>query len=238
VYRGEGLPEHLGVVDQAISGVNRLLQIEARKRPVSPAREGGLAITDKAGGDIGGIANAMEGEFVDHQARHDLGLAGALQIDLDGQQILLADQKCEQPDLQPVEMIVHIAQPFVLVVVVALCLIDYSRLNPIQIFRHNGYPFRSNDSAELLYYGPVFCVLTRLRRLISASCSTRRPRHPSVLPSASSRFAVARGTLAVQLTLPLVGRVEDFHLQLRRPPAGCGHHQARCRTGGHRRVDG
>src|SRR5471032_3320366 len=44
VYRGEGLPKHLGIVDQAISGVHRLLQIEARKRPVGAAREIGLAI--------------------------------------------------------------------------------------------------------------------------------------------------------------------------------------------------
>jgi hypothetical protein len=42
------------------------------------------------------------------------------------------------------------------------------------------------------------------------------------LPSASSRFAVARDTLAVQLTLPLVGRVEDFHLQVSAP---CRAHQ-------------
>ena len=42
-------------------------------------------------------------------------------------------------------------------------------------------------------------------------------RQASVLPSASSRFAVARDTLAVQLTLPLIGRVEDLHLQVSAP---------------------
>jgi len=42
-------------------------------------------------------------------------------------------------------------------------------------------------------------------------------RQASDLPSASSRFAVARDTLAVQLTLPHVGRVEDFHLQVSAP---------------------
>ncbi len=42
-------------------------------------------------------------------------------------------------------------------------------------------------------------------------------RQASALPSASSRFAVTRDTLAVQLTLPLVGRVEDFHLQVSAP---------------------
>ena len=39
----------------------------------------------------------------------------------------------------------------------------------------------------------------------------------NVLPSASFRSPVARGTLAAQLTLPLVGCVKDFHLQLSAP---------------------
>ena len=47
-------------------------------------------------------------------------------------------------------------------------------------------------------------------------------RQASALPSASSRFPVTRNTLAVQLTLPLVGRVEDFHLQVSAP---CRAHQ-------------
>lgn len=42
-------------------------------------------------------------------------------------------------------------------------------------------------------------------------------RQASALPSASSRFAVVRDTLAVQLTLPLAGRVEVFHLQVSAP---------------------
>ena len=42
-------------------------------------------------------------------------------------------------------------------------------------------------------------------------------RQASALPSASFRFTVARDTLAVRLTLPLVGRVEDFHLQVSAP---------------------
>ena len=42
-------------------------------------------------------------------------------------------------------------------------------------------------------------------------------RQASALPSASSRFAVTHDTLAVQLTLPLAGRVEDFHLQVSAP---------------------
>ncbi len=42
-------------------------------------------------------------------------------------------------------------------------------------------------------------------------------RQASALLSASSRFAVTHDTLAVQLTLPLAGRVEDFHLQVSAP---------------------
>ena len=42
-------------------------------------------------------------------------------------------------------------------------------------------------------------------------------RQASALPTASFRFAVARDTLAVRLTLPLAGYVEDFHLQVRAP---------------------
>ena len=39
-------------------------------------------------------------------------------------------------------------------------------------------------------------------------------RQASDLPSASPRFPVAQNTLVVQLTLPLAGRVKDFHLQV------------------------
>jgi hypothetical protein len=42
-------------------------------------------------------------------------------------------------------------------------------------------------------------------------------RQASVLPTASSRFHLAMDTLAVRLTLPLGGRVEDFHLQVSAP---------------------
>lgn len=40
-------------------------------------------------------------------------------------------------------------------------------------------------------------------------------RQASVLPSASFRFHLAMDTLAVRLTLPLAGCVEDFHLQVK-----------------------
>ena len=55
-------------------------------------------------------------------------------------------------------------------------------------------------------------------------------RQASALPSASSRFPVTQNTLAVQLTLPLAGRVEDFHLQVSAPCRA--HHKKRPPEGG------
>src|SRR6266496_3557643 len=55
-------------------------------------------------------------------------------------------------------------------------------------------------------------LLTPLRRLYPLPV-----RQASVLPSASSRFRLATDTLAVRLTLPLAGCVEDFHLQVNAP---------------------
>ncbi len=52
------------------------------------------------------------------------------------------------------------------------------------------------------------CRLTPHRRLYPL----RVPRS-SALSTASFGFSVTQDTLAAQLTLPLVGRVEDFHLQ-------------------------
>ena len=63
----------------------------------------------------------------------------------------------------------------------------------------------------------------------SPRCTASHPlpvRQASALLPASFRFAVARDTLAVQLTLPLVGRVEDFHLQVSAP---CRAHQKKRR---------
>src|SRR5271166_6286260 len=71
-------------------------------------------------------------------------------------------------------------------------------------------------------------LLTPLRRLYPLPV-----RQASVLPSASSGFHLAMDTLAVPLTLPLAGCVEDFHLQVSAPcrahqkknaqPAGCAY---------------
>ena len=55
-------------------------------------------------------------------------------------------------------------------------------------------------------------LLTPLRRLYPLPV-----RQASVLPSASSGFHLAMDTLAVPLTLPLAGCVEDFHLQVSAP---------------------
>jgi hypothetical protein len=68
-----------------------------------------------------------------------------------------------------------------------------------------------------------FRALTIMAALPRRAASYPLPvRQASALPSASSRFAVARDTLAVRLTLPLAGRVEDFHLQV---SALCRAHQ-------------
>src|SRR5688572_1869041 len=56
------------------------------------------------------------------------------------------------------------------------------------------------------------CRLTPTRRL-----NPLPVRQASVLPTASSGLSVARETLAAQLTLPLAGCVEDFHLQVSAP---------------------
>src|ERR1022692_1803430 len=53
-------------------------------------------------------------------------------------------------------------------------------------------------------------------------------RQASALPPASSRFRLATDTLAVRLTLPLAGCVEDFHLQVSAP---CRAHTKKAREG-------
>src|ERR1700722_3675930 len=69
--------------------------------------------------------------------------------------------------------------------------------------------------------------LTPMRRLYPL----RVPR-TSALPAASSGFSVARDTLAVRLTFPLTGHVEDFHLRVGAP---CRAHQKKRRAFGARR---
>jgi hypothetical protein len=69
----------------------------------------------------------------------------------------------------------------------------------------------SECSVQELGFASI-CLLTPLRRLYPLPV-----RQASVLPTASSRFRLATDTLAVQLTLPLAGCVEDFHLQVSAP---------------------
>ena len=76
--------------------------------------------------------------------------------------------------------------------------------------------FTSQRSVQVSGFADIG-LLTPLRRLYPLPV-----RQASALPSASSRFAVARDTLAVQLTLLLAECVEDFHLQVRAP---CRAHQ-------------
>ena len=81
-------------------------------------------------------------------------------------------------------------------------------------------PVGSTSQRSVQVSGFTFiCLLTPLRRLYPLPV-----RQASALPTASSRFAVARDTLAVRLTLPLAGCVEDFHLQVRAP---CRAHKAK-----------
>src|SRR5271167_4167115 len=58
----------------------------------------------------------------------------------------------------------------------------------------------------------IIGLLTPLRRLYPLPV-----RQASALPTASFRFRLATDTLAVRLTLPLAGRVEDFHLPVSAP---------------------
>src|SRR5215469_830114 len=76
----------------------------------------------------------------------------------------------------------------------------------------------SQPSVQELGFASI-CLLTPLCRLYPLPV-----RQASVLPSASSRFHLAMDTVAVQLTLPLAGCVEDFHLQVTAP---CRAHTAK-----------
>ena len=80
-------------------------------------------------------------------------------------------------------------------------------------------------------------LLTPLRRLYPLPV-----RQASTLPAASFRFRLATDTLAVQLTLPLAGCVEDFHLQVIPPATTAGKiapvTALRAMPGAHRVGDG
>lgn len=70
---------------------------------------------------------------------------------------------------------------------------------------------RHGVSVQVLGFAKI-CPLTLPCRLYPLAV-----RQASALPTASSRFHLAMDTLAVQLTLPLAGCVEDFHLLVSAP---------------------
>jgi len=63
------------------------------------------------------------------------------------------------------------------------------------------------SSVQLLDFKDI-CLLVRHGRLYAISV-----RQASVLPAASFGFGLATDTLAVRLTVPAAGSVENFHLQ-------------------------
>lgn len=75
---------------------------------------------------------------------------------------------------------------------------------------------RRNFSVQVLGFASIG-LLTLLRRLYPLAV-----RQSSALPAASSGFHLAMNTLAVRLTLPLAGYVEDLHLLVSAP---CRAHQ-------------
>ena len=95
---------------------------ETREAPVGATREARGVVAVQAGGRVGRIAQAMEAQLLDHQPRDDLRLARLLERRLHGMQFLLPDEESEQPDVDPVQVVVHVAQPLVLVLVLAVAL--------------------------------------------------------------------------------------------------------------------
>src|ERR1035437_9497545 len=115
----------------------------------------------------------------------------------------------------------------------------WPRLTSDDPSRHLSTPVAQGRSSDL----PGYCALTfplmpvgstsrrSVQELGFASIGLLTPprrlyplpvRQASALPSASSRFRLATDTLAVRLTLPLAGCVEDLPLQVRAP---CRAHQ-------------
>src|SRR5512145_1729852 len=94
-----------------------------------------------------------------------------------------------------------------------------STMAPVRISPGMTHPPSRLYLSDLRHSAPCkFRALTIMAA--SPRCAASYPlpvRQASALPSASSRFAVTRNTLAVRLTLPLAGRVEDLHLQVSAP---------------------
>jgi hypothetical protein len=65
----------------------------------------------------------MKRELLDHKTCNDLRFACDLQRGFLRKQLLLTDEKGEQLDMLPVKRVVHIPQPLLFILVVALCLV-------------------------------------------------------------------------------------------------------------------
>ena len=117
------IPQQGGIVTEFVATGHASGYVEAGKAPVTCAWETGLVVAGQTSGNLVSIAYPVKGQFLNHQPSDDLGLACTLQRCLDGQQLLLSNQKSEQPNLNAVQVIMDITQPFVFILVVALGLI-------------------------------------------------------------------------------------------------------------------
>ncbi len=90
---------------------------------------------------------------------------------------------------------------------------------PVQISPGIAHPPSRSCLSDLRHGVPYkFRASTIMAVLPRRAASYPLPvRQASASLSTSSRFPVTQNTLAVQLTLPLVGRVENFHLQVSAP---------------------
>lgn len=119
----ERLPKCTRIVDQAVSGVKCLWNVEPREAPTRAFRISALIVAMQARSNILRVPDAVEREFLDHETSDNLCLAGDLQGRLLREQFLLSDEESEELDLLAIERVMHITQPFVCVLVVALRLI-------------------------------------------------------------------------------------------------------------------
>jgi hypothetical protein len=69
------------------------------------------------------------------------------------------------------------------------------------------------------------CLVEHCADIVRYRDITGHVRRASVLPATSFRFSLTTDTLAVQLMVPAVGPIEDFHLQVGVP--GRAHHKNR-----------
>ena len=91
--------------------------------------------------------------------------------------------------------------------------------------RHTARPLRVLTNYPQAYAFRIYIMALRASTGLCVYRPARPPcrldplavRQASALPTASSRIRLATGTIAVQLTLPLAGVVEDLHPQVSAP---------------------